>query len=47
LHHACYNGNFGFQFTFMDRLFRTRLAGDAAKPQLDAYAKRHADGAVL
>ena len=47
LHHACYNGNFGFQFTFMDRLFRTRLAADAAKAQLDAYAKRHPDGAVL
>lgn len=31
LHHACYNGNYGFQFTFMDRLFRTRLAADAAR----------------
>lgn len=34
LHHACYNGNYGFQFTFMDRLFRTRLAADAATAQL-------------
>ena len=31
LHHACYNGNYGFQFTFMDRLFRTRLKADAAE----------------
>lgn len=25
-HHARYHGNYGFQFTFMDRLFKTRLA---------------------
>ncbi|MGO1767829.1 desaturase [Advenella sp. S44] len=31
LHHACYNGNYGFQFTFMDRLFGTRLDADAAQ----------------
>ncbi|MBH0312789.1 sterol desaturase family protein, partial [Alcaligenes faecalis] len=24
-HHAQYNGNYGFQFSFMDRLFGTRL----------------------
>ena len=24
-HHAHYNGNYGFQFSFMDRLFGTRL----------------------
>ena len=28
LHHARYSGNYGFQFTFMDRLFATRLAED-------------------
>lgn len=32
LHHACHNGNYGFQFTFMDRLFGTRIAADAAEP---------------
>src|SRR3546814_18830383 len=34
LHHACYPGNYGFQFTFMDRLFRTRLQADAAAAPL-------------
>jgi lathosterol oxidase len=37
LHHACHGGNYGFQFTFMDRLFGTRIAADAAEPQLRAY----------
>ncbi len=40
LHHACYHGNFGFQFTFMDRLFRSVLAPDAAQQQLGAHARR-------
>lgn len=40
LHHACYNGNYGFQFTFMDRLFRTRLTADAASTQLAAAGRR-------
>ena len=40
LHHACYNGNYGFQFTFMDRLFRTRLSGDAAQPHIQRYLER-------
>ncbi|MYZ44973.1 sterol desaturase family protein [Schauerella aestuarii] len=44
LHHACYNGNFGFQFTFMDRLFRTRLDGDAAHDQIDAFRRRETRG---
>jgi sterol desaturase/sphingolipid hydroxylase (fatty acid hydroxylase superfamily) len=44
LHHACYNGNFGFQFTFMDRLFRTRLDGDAAHGQIDAFRRRETHG---
>ena len=43
LHHACYNGNYGFQFTFMDRLFRTRLKADAAA-QLQAHQKRESLG---
>ena len=37
LHHACHAGNYGFQFTFMDRVFGTRLAPDAAQPQLTAF----------
>jgi len=40
LHHACYNGNYGFQFTFMDRLFGTRLPADAARTVLERMAKR-------
>ena len=40
LHHACYNGNYGFQFTFMDRLFRTRLPADAAQPHIRRYLER-------
>ncbi|OZI31193.1 desaturase [Bordetella genomosp. 10] len=40
LHHACYHGNYGFQFTFMDRLFRTRLDADAAARQLHAHEQR-------
>jgi len=39
LHHACYGGNYGFQFTFMDRLFRTRLPADAAE-RLPQAARR-------
>lgn len=42
LHHACHSGNYGFQFTFMDRLFRTRLAADAADVQLDAFRRKQA-----
>jgi len=42
LHHACHAGNYGFQFTFMDRLFRTRLTADAADAQLDAFRKKQA-----
>ena len=40
LHHACHAGNYGFQFTFMDRLFGTRLEAEAARPQLDAFRAR-------
>lgn len=46
LHHACYNGNYGFQFTFMDRLFGTRLSADAARPRIDEYRGRQAAAAV-
>jgi len=40
LHHAAHAGNYGFQFTFMDRLFGTRLAADAADVQLDAFRRK-------
>ena len=40
LHHACYNGNYGFQFTFMDRLFGTRLQADAASAVLERVTRR-------
>ena len=42
LHHACYHGNYGFQFTFMDRLFRTRLGADAAQTHIQRYLKQQA-----
>ncbi|SPU50817.1 sterol desaturase family protein [Bordetella trematum] len=44
LHHACYHGNYGFQFTFMDRLFGTRLPPDAADSVL-APQRRRTDAA--
>ncbi|WP_035854207.1 sterol desaturase family protein [Deefgea rivuli] len=34
LHHACYTGNFGFMFPFMDRLFGTALPPDAAQARI-------------
>ena len=40
LHHAAHRGNYGFQFTFMDRLCGTRLEADAAQPQLRAFRDR-------
>ena len=40
LHHAAHAGNYGFQFTFMDRLFGTRLPADAADPQIAAFRRK-------
>ncbi|MEZ0470655.1 sterol desaturase family protein [Luteimonas salinilitoris] len=40
LHHACYHGNYGFLFNFMDRWCGTRLPDDAARAQLEAFAAR-------
>lgn len=37
LHHACFHGNFGFMFPFMDKLFKTNLPFDAAEKQLKPY----------
>jgi sterol desaturase/sphingolipid hydroxylase (fatty acid hydroxylase superfamily) len=42
LHHAAHAGNYGFQFTFMDRLFGTRLPADAAEVQLEAFRRKQA-----
>lgn len=44
LHHACYNGNYGFQFTFMDRLFGTRLRPEAARPVIAQFGGSRPDG---
>ncbi|SMC27088.1 Fatty acid hydroxylase superfamily protein [Andreprevotia lacus DSM 23236] len=46
LHHACFRGNFGFMFPFMDRLFGTALPPDAAHKQLDGWRARHTDHAA-
>ncbi|WP_223145910.1 sterol desaturase family protein [Iodobacter fluviatilis] len=40
LHHACYQGNYGFMFPFMDRLLGTTLPADAAKHRIER--SRHA-----
>jgi Delta7-sterol 5-desaturase len=42
LHHACHRGNYGFLFTFMDRLFGTQLPADAARAVIDAGLAREA-----
>jgi len=40
LHHACFHGNYGFMFPFMDRLFGTALGPDVAKIHLDRFAEK-------
>jgi Delta7-sterol 5-desaturase len=42
LHHACHRGNYGFLFTFMDRLFGTQLPADAARGVIAAGLAREA-----
>lgn len=43
LHHACYQGNFGFMFPFMDRLCGTALPPDAAQASIARHrAQPHA-----
>jgi len=42
LHHACHRGNYGFLFTFMDRLLSTQLPHDAAKAVIEASLAREA-----
>jgi Delta7-sterol 5-desaturase len=41
LHHACYHGNYGFMFPFMDRLLRTELHADAADAKIGKGVKPH------
>lgn len=41
LHHACFNGNYGFMLPFMDKLLRTALASDAASVQLSRWQERN------
>lgn len=41
LHHACFNGNFGFMLPFMDQLLDTRLPADAAATQIAKWQARH------
>ena len=42
LHHACYHGNYGFQFTFMDRIFGTQLADNAASTAIARHHEKQA-----
>lgn len=42
LHHVCYNGNYGFQFTFMDRVLNTRLPADAANTVIARHQAKQA-----
>jgi len=39
LHHACFHGNYGFMFPFMDWLFRTDLPRNAAEKQLRQWSE--------
>lgn len=40
LHHACFHGNFGFMFPFMDQLLKTALPADAAHRQIGQWRER-------
>jgi Delta7-sterol 5-desaturase len=40
LHHACFNGNYGFMFPFMDKIFKTALPADAADKQINRWRVR-------
>ena len=42
LHHACFNGNYGFMFPFMDYLLRTALPPDAASVPIAKWQERNA-----
>jgi sterol desaturase/sphingolipid hydroxylase (fatty acid hydroxylase superfamily) len=40
LHHACFNGNYGFVLPYIDRWLNTALAADAANAQLSKWRDR-------
>lgn len=40
LHHACFHGNYGFMFPFMDWIFKTALPADAADKQINRWRER-------
>jgi sterol desaturase/sphingolipid hydroxylase (fatty acid hydroxylase superfamily) len=46
LHHACFHGNYGFMFPFMDRAFGTALSPDAAQAQIARHLERRGGGAA-
>ena len=41
LHHAAFNGNFGFMFGFMDYFFSTKLPDDSADAQINKWRERN------
>ena len=43
LHHACFHGNYGFMFPFMDWICKTALPADAASKQLNQWESKHRD----
>jgi Delta7-sterol 5-desaturase len=43
LHHACFHGNYGFMFPFMDWLGKTALPADAAAKQLTQWESKRSD----
>lgn len=43
LHHACFHGNYGFMFPFMDWIFKSALPADAAAKQLHDWELRNTD----
>ena len=47
LHHACHRGNYGFLFTFMDRLLGPQLPHDAAQAVIAAGLAREARRAAM
>ncbi len=40
LHHACFHGNYGFMFPFMDQLLRTGLPVNASDAQIQRWRER-------
>lgn len=40
LHHACFHGNYGFMFPFMDQLCKTTMPAAAAERQIQQWRER-------